>query len=153
MTRATDETDLRILSILQTDASQSVDALADQVDLSRNACWRRIKRLEAEGILLKRVGIVDPEAVGLGLAAFVFLRGANHDLDKLAQFREAIADMPEIVGAHRMSGEYDVILKVRVADMPAYDRFYQRLVSKVPVTDIHASFVMEDITDTTALPL
>jgi len=134
-------------------ASLSVDAIAERVSLSRNACWRRIKHLEAEGILKQRVAVVDAKAVGLGLSVFVLVRTSNHDPDWLRKFRAAVSEMPEIVGAHRMSGELDYVLRVRVADVPAYDLFYQRLIAKVPIADVSASFVMEDIKDTTALPL
>jgi len=148
-----DNIDRAILSVLQSDASLSVDAIAERVNLSRNACWRRIKRLETDGILKQRVALVDAEAVGLGLSVFVLVRTNTHDPDWLKKFRAAISEMPEIIGAHRMSGELDYVLRVRVADVPAYDLFYQRLIAKVPIADVSASFVMEDIKDTIALPL
>lgn len=153
MSNSIDDIDRAILSALQTDASLSVDAVAERVHLSRNACWRRVKRLEADGILRKRVALVDAEAVGLGLAVFVLVRTASHDPDWLRKFRAAVSEMPEIVGAHRMSGELDYVLRVQVASVPAYDKFYQRLIAKVAIADVSASFVMENIKDTTALPL
>ena len=148
-----DEIDRRLLAALQKDAAQSVDALAELVNLSRNACWRRVKRLEADGILKQRVALVDAEAVGLGLSVYLLVKTNQHDPVWLKQFSAAIAEMPEIVGAHRMSGELDYVLRVRVADVPAYDRFYQRLIGKVAIANVSASFVMEDIKDTTALPI
>lgn len=153
MTEKLDDIDRSILDQLQTDASLSIDVLADRASLSRNACWRRVKRLESDGVLKQRVGLVDPEAVGLGLLVFVLVRTSNHEPGWLKKFRTAVSEMPEIVSAHRMSGELDYVLRVRVADVPAYDRFYQRLIAKVAISDVSASFVMEDIKDTTALPL
>jgi len=153
MTDTIDDIDRQILRALQDDAAQSVDRLAERVALSRNACWRRVKRLEAEGILRKRVGLVDAQSVDLSLSVYILVRTNNHDPDWLKKFKAAVTEMPEIIGAHRMTGDLDYVLRVRVADMPAYDRFYQRLIAKVAIADVSASFVMEDIKDTTALPL
>ena len=148
-----DEIDRKLLTLLQEDASLSVDALADRVHLSRNACWRRVKRLEADGIIQKRVAIIDPVAVGLGLQVFVLIRTNDHSAEWLTAFRSAVHQMPEIIGAQRMTGDLDYVLRVRVADVPAYDRFYQRLIEKVQIADVSASFVMEDVKETTALPV
>lgn len=153
MTKKLDDFDRALLAQLQRDASQSVDDLADRVALSRNACWRRVKRLEAEGIIRNRVAILDPAAVGLPLQVFVLIRTNDHSAAWLAAFRKAVREMPEITGAQRMTGDLDYVLRVRVADVQAYDRFYQRLIDKVQIADVSASFVMEDIKDTTALPL
>ena len=148
-----DQIDLKILSALQKDAAQSIETLDEKVALSRNACWRRVKRLETDGFIKSRVALVDPDKVGLGLSVFVLVRTNRHDPDWLKDFRSAISQMPEIIGAHRMTGDLDYVLRVRVADMAAYDRFYQRLIEKVAIADVSASFVMEDIKDTTALPI
>lgn len=148
-----DETDRRLLVLLQQDAALSVDALAEQVNLSRNACWRRVKRLEADGILQKRVAIIDPAAVGLGLQVFVLIRTNDHSAAWLKAFRAAVRAMPEIIAAQRMTGDLDYVLRVRVADVPAYDHFYQRLIDKIQIADVSASFVMEDVKETTALPI
>lgn len=148
-----DELDLRLLSVLQQDATLSVDALAERVHLSRNACWRRIKRLEANDIIQKRVALINPVAVGLGLQVIVAIRTNDHSAAWLEAFRTAVLAMPEIITAQRMTGELDYILRVRVADVPAYDHFYQRLIAKVQIADVSASFVMEDIKETTALPI
>ena len=148
-----DDIDRRILSLLQKDASLSVDALAETVHLYRKACWRRIKRLETDGIIQKRVAIIDPGLVDLGLQVFVLIRTNDHSADWLKAFRTAVRDMPEIIAAQRMSGDLDYVLRVRVADVPAYDRFYQRLIDKVQIADVSASFVMEDVKETTALPI
>ncbi len=148
-----DTFDIRILGELQRDATLAMDALAERVHLSRNACWRRIKRLEAEGVIRGRVVLLDPARLGCGLTAIVLIRASAHDPDWMARFDRAVRLMPEIVGAHRMTGELDYLLKVRVADVAAYDAFYKDLIRRVPVLDISASFVMEDIKETTALPL
>lgn len=148
-----DEIDRRLLALLQEDASLSVDALAERVHLSRNACWRRIKRLETDGIVKKRVAIIDPGSVGLELQVFVLIRTNDHSATWLKTFRKAVREMPEIIAAQRMTGDLDYVLRVRVADVPAYDRFYQRLIDKVQIADVSASFVMEDVKETTALPI
>lgn len=148
-----DEMDRRILRLLQRDASMSMDSLADSVHLSRNACWRRIKNMEDAGVLTGRVALVDPQSVGLDLMTFVLVRTNRHDADWLKSFNKAVQELPEIVGAHRLSGDLDYILRVRIANVRAYDAFYQRLIERVPISDVSASFVMEDIKDTTELPL
>lgn len=148
-----DEIDRKILRLIQAKADMSLDELAGDVSLSRNACWRRIKQMEEAGIILGRATLVEPEAVGLGLSVFVMIRTNEHEKNWLEKFRKVVQSMPEIVGAHRMSGELDYVLRVRVADMKTYDRFYQQLISKIPIADISASFVMDDIKDTTVLPV
>ncbi|MFQ6548995.1 Lrp/AsnC family transcriptional regulator [Aestuariibius sp. 2305UL40-4] len=152
MSHVLDQTDRKILDVLQKDATISMDRLADRIHLSRNACWRRIRLMEEAGIIRARVALVDPAALGLGLTAIVLIRTNQHEPGWLDTFAKAVRDMPEIIGAHRMSGDLDYVLRVRVPDVQGYDRFYQRLIAKVPIADISASFVMDDIKDTTALP-
>jgi Lrp/AsnC family transcriptional regulator len=153
MSNTFDEIDRKLLTLLQQDASLSVDALAERVHLSRNACWRRIKRLETDGVVKKRVAIIDPDSIGLGLQVFVLIRTNDHSATWLKSFRKAVREMPEIIAAQRMTGDLDYVLRVRVADVPAYDHFYQRLIDKVQIADVSASFVMEDVKETTALPI
>jgi len=148
-----DEFDRKILHHLQIDASQSVDSLADRVNLSRNACWRRVKNLEESGIIKARVALVDAEAVDLGLTVLVMVRTNEHAAQWADKFRLVVNAMPEITGAFRMSGELDYMLRVRVRDVKAYDAFYQQLTTRLQLSDISASFVMEEIKDTTALPI
>lgn len=148
-----DDTDRRILDQLQRDGTLSVDAVSERVNLSRNACWRRVKQLEERGLIRERVAILDAEAAGCGLSVFVFLRAASHDPEWLSAFRGAVAAFPEIVGVYRTSGDLDYVLRARVSDVKAYDRLYQRLISRVPLADVSASFVMEEIKETTAIPL
>ncbi|PCH45446.1 MAG: transcriptional regulator [Hyphomicrobiales bacterium] len=151
--RNLDQIDRKILRLIQVRADMSLDELAAQVALSRNACWRRIKQMEEAGVIRGRVTLLEPEAVGLGLSVFVMIRTSSHEKNWLEKFKKTVQSMPEIVGAHRMSGELDYVLRVRVADMKSYDRFYQQLIAKVSIADISASFVMDDIKDTTVLPV
>ncbi|MBN9034631.1 MAG: Lrp/AsnC family transcriptional regulator [Rhizobiales bacterium] len=148
-----DETDRRILAELQRDGSLPVEQLAERVHLSRNACWRRVKRLEEERVITGRVALVDADRLGLGLSVFVIVRTSSHDPDWLKRFRDAVTGFPEITGVYRMSGDLDYILRARVADVKAYDRLYQRLIARVPLTDVSASFVMEEIKETTVVPV
>jgi len=148
-----DTIDRRILAELQRNGTLSVDQLSERVSLSRNACWRRVKRLEEDGIITGRVALVDAEKIGLGLSVFILVRTSRHDPDWLKAFREAVTSLPEITGVYRMSGDLDYVLRARVADVKSYDRLYQRLIAKVPLTDVSASFVMEEIRETTVLPV
>lgn len=150
---AIDEFDLKILRELQRDGSLSAESLAEKVNLSRNAAWRRMRRLEDEGYLKARVALADPEKLGLGLAVVILVRTGSHDPDWLERFRLATLSMPEIISVWRMSGDLDYVLRARVRDMKGYDRLYQRLISKVPLADVSASFVMEEIKETTELPV
>ncbi len=153
MTQKLDDFDRRILGVLQEDASLSVDDLADRIGLSRNACWRRVKNLEEAGVIRRKVALLDAEAVGLGLTAIVLVRAGEHTDLWAERFNRAVSVMPEVTGAYRLSGELDYMLRVSLPDVKAYDAFYQRLTSKLRLSDISASFVMEDIKDTTALPV
>lgn len=145
--------DRRLLAELQRDATLTVDQLSERLNLSRNACWRRVKLLEGEGVITGRVALVDAEKLGLGLSVFILVRTSHHDPDWLRRFREAATSLPEITGVYRMSGDLDYVLRARVADVKAYDRLYQRLIAKVPLDDVSASFVMEEIKETTVVPI
>src|SRR4051812_11000215 len=148
-----DTFDRRILAELQRDGTLSVDQLSERVALSRNACWRRVKRLEEDGVITGRVALVDAEKLGLGLSVFILIRTSNHDPDWLQKFRAAVTGLSEIIGVYRMSGDLDYVLRARVADVKAYDRLYQRLIAKVALSDVSASFVMEEIKETTVVPM
>jgi Lrp/AsnC family transcriptional regulator len=148
-----DNIDRSILRFLQQDATLSVDEISEKVSLSRNACWRRVKQLETAGVITDRVALVDPAAVGCPLTAMVLIRTNAHEADWITKFRKTLNSMPEVVGAYRMTGDLDYVLRVRIADVPAYDAFYKRLTSQISVSDISASFVMEEIKETTAVPL
>lgn len=148
-----DDLDRRILGALQRDAGQNLDALGAEVGLSRNAVWRRCRRLEEAGVITGRVALLDAERLGLGLSVFIQVRTNRHDPGWLEAFARAVREMPEILGAYRMSGDLDYLIRARVRDMAAYDRLYQRLIRRVELSDVSASFVMEELKDTTALPL
>lgn len=148
-----DKIDRAILNTLQKDASLSVDDVSAAVNLSRNACWRRIKALEERGVIKGRVALIDPASVGVPLTVMVLIRTNKHDEMWMKDFQSALQAFPEVVGAYRMTGDLDYVLRVRVADVPAYDAFYKRLTSRISVSDISASFVMEEIKETTAVPL
>lgn len=148
-----DTVDRKILSALQRDAAQSLDALGTQVGLSRNACWRRIRTMEVAGIITGRIATVDAGKLGLGLTVFMQVRTNTHAPDWLRKFSSATKAMPEIQGVYRMSGDLDYLIRARVADMAGYDRLYQRLIAQVPLSDVSASFVMEEIKETAQLPL
>lgn len=153
MTQKLDEMDRKIARRLQRDSSLTVDALADAVGLSRNACWRRVRHLEETGVILRRVALLNPDAVGLGLSVFVLVKTRAHSPDFVEDLRRAVSAIPEIVGAYRMTGDLDYLLKVRVADVADYDRIYKSLIDKVAMADVSASFVMEEIKDTTEVPV
>ena len=118
-----------------------MDILSERVGLSRNACWRRVKQMEDADVIRGRVALLDPDAVGVGLLVFVMIKTNDHAPDWLLKFEGAVRNMPEIVGAHRMSGELDYILRVRVANVKGYDVFYQRLIARVPISDIHLALL------------
>ncbi len=148
-----DTFDRKILNILQHDGSIGLEDLGEKVGLSRNACWRRIKALEDAGVIRKRVALLEADKLGLGLSVFIQIKAAAHDADWLDRFARATRDFEEIQGVYRMTGDLDYLIRARVADMADYDRLYQALVARVPMGDVSASFVMEEIKETTALPL
>ncbi|NCQ25671.1 MAG: Lrp/AsnC family transcriptional regulator [Roseovarius sp.] len=148
-----DAYDRKILTELQRNADLPLDALGQMVGLSRNACWRRIKALEAAGVIRARVALLDPARIGLPLTVFLQIRAARHDADWLAQFARATQSLPEVQGVYRMSGDLDYLIRAQVADMADYDRLYQTLIARVPMGDVSASFVMEEIKHSTELPL
>jgi Lrp/AsnC family transcriptional regulator len=148
-----DTTDRKLLDILQQDAALSLDDFSERVGLSRNACWRRIKRLEDEGIIKARVTLLDANSINVGLTAFIALRTTEHSAKWLDQFAKAVRGIPEIMGVYRMTGDIDYLLQVVIPDVAAYDRLYKRLIGKITLADVSSSFVMEEIKSTTVLPL
>lgn len=148
-----DRTDLKILAILQEDASLPVAEVAARVNLSQTPCWRRIQRLEAQGVIARRVALLNPEAVGLGISVFVEIEAADHSPDWLARFAETVAAMPEVMEVYRMAGDVDYLLRVAVGDMAEYDDFYRRLIDEVPLKNVTSRFAMERVKSTTAFPL
>lgn len=148
-----DQNDRNILKALQQDASLSLENLAAKLSLSTNACWRRIKRMEADGIIERRVAIVQPESVGLGMTAFVAVKTNDHSDKWLEKFAAAASSIEELVEFYRMAGEVDYMLKFLVRDMADYDRVYKKLIKAVSLSDVSASFAMERIKYTTAVPV
>ena len=148
-----DLTDRKILAILQEDASLSVADVAKRVNLSQTPCWRRIQKLTDSGVITRRVALVDPDAVGLGLTVFVEIESGDHSKRWLDRFAEAITDMPEVMEIYRMAGDVDYLLRITVPSMAAVDAFYQRLIAKVPLKNVTSRFAMERVKYTTAYPL
>ena len=148
-----DSIDLAILRELQRDASRSIEQVAAEVGLTQNPCWRRIKRLEADGVIERRVALVDPAALGLGLTVFVSVRTNQHTDAWLERFAAGVRDIPEVVELYRMSGEIDYLMKVVARDVADYDRIYKRLIQVAELYDVSSSFAMERIKSTTELPL
>ncbi len=153
MSAAIDTFDKKILAELQRDATISLDVLADRVILSRNACWRRIQKLEEAGIIRGRVALLDPGSLNLGLAVLIQVRTSQHNADWAKRFRDALHDIPEIIAAYRTAGEIDYILHARIPDMSSYDKLYQKLIARVEMMDVSASFVMEELKNSSELPL
>ncbi|PSJ47497.1 transcriptional regulator [Zobellella endophytica] len=149
-----DTFDRRILALLQQDATLALKDLAEAVNLSTTPCWKRVKRLEEEGYIRARVALLDGERLGLGLSVFVQIKTQRHDSRWLARFAETVTAFEEVVEFYRMSGDWDYLLRVVVADINAYDRFYKKLITSTEgLSDITSSFAMEQIKYSTALPL
>lgn len=127
--------------------------IGERIHLSQNACWRRIKHMEAVGIIRRRVALLDPYKLDLPMTVIVMIRAAEHSESWLSEFSRAVTNIPEVVEFYRMSGDVDYLLKLRVADIQAYDAVYQRLIRSVRLTSVSSSFAMEEIKYTTALPL
>lgn len=151
--RVLDRIDRRILAILQEDSTIPVAEIGRRVGLSTTPCWRRIQKMEEEGIIRRRVALLDPKKVKAGVTVFVAVRTSHHSEDWLERFAEAVSEFPEVVEFYRMSGEVDYLLRVVVSDIEQYDAFYKRLISKIELADVSSSFAMEQIKYTTALPL
>ena len=148
-----DRLDKMILSLMQEDATLPVADIAKRVGLSTTPCWRRIQKMEEENVIKRRVAVLDPAKVNLGVTVFVSITTNQHNQEWLKRFAEVISKMPEVVGFYRMSGQVDYLLKVVVPDIGAYDAFYKRLVGSIDIEDVSSAFAMERIKDTTELPL
>jgi len=149
-----DKTDRIILSILQKDSTVSIGDLAERVNLTTTPCWKRIKRLEDEGVIQKRVALLDPEKLGLLFTAFVSLKTTDHSHQWYNHFVEIVSVFPEVIEFYRMTGEYDYMLKVQVEDMKRFDLFYKKLVNSVQgISNVTSTFAMEPLKYTTALPI
>lgn len=148
-----DAIDRKILLTLQEDASLSVAEIGQRVGLSSTPCWKRIQRLESEGVIQRRVAIVDQDKIGLGITVFVSVETDDHSQDWLSRFATLVSEMPEVMEFYRMAGDVDYMLRVVAADMQAYDTFYKRLIAAVPLKNVTSRFAMEKIKSTTMLPI
>ena len=149
-----DAIDCRILRVLQRDASLSIQQIGEEVGVSANPCWRRIKRLESLGIIQKRIAVIDAARLGLSMTCFVSIRTNRHNAEWLDSFAKGVEAIPEIMECHRMTGDVDYLLKIIVADIAHYDRVYRRLINRVPeLADVSSTFSMEQMKCDTAIDL
>lgn len=148
-----DDLDRKILAELQADASQSLDEIARKVGSSKTPVWNRIKRMKETGVITRQTAILDAEALGLEACFFVLVRTSEHEADWQRRFLNVLKRRPEVLEAHRLAGDIDYILKVRVKNARAYDQFYQALISEVKIHNVTALLSMEEIKSTTVLPL
>ncbi len=148
-----DSIDRKILARVQEDATISIADQAATVGLSTTPCWRRLRKLETAGVIQRRVALIDPEKVGLGLSVFVSIRTNRHDIEWMEKFTREVTKLPEVVEFYRLAGENDYLLRVLVRDIPTYDAFYKRLIRIADLANVTSSFAMEQIKYTTAVPL
>ena len=148
-----DEIDLKILRLLQEDASISIADLSTRVGLSSTPCWRRIRKLEEDGVIQRRVTLLDGKKLNLNTTVFVSIRTVHHNAEWAEQFSRVISDFSEVVEFYRLAGKADYLLKIVVPDIAAFDAFYQRLITCVELHDVTSMFSMEDIKVTHSLPL
>ena len=148
-----DRMDRKILDILQRDCTLPVAEIGKQIGLSTTPCWRRIQKLEELGVIQRRVALLDPKKVNVGVTVFVSITTSHHTQDWLDRFHEALKEFPEVVEFYRMSGQVDYLLHVVVPDIERYDAFYKRLIGRIELSDVSSAFAMEQIKYTTALPL
>jgi Lrp/AsnC family transcriptional regulator len=153
MPAAIDDLDRNILSLLQQDATLPLDEIARRVGASKTPVWNRIRKMRASGLIRAEVAILDPDKLGLESCFFVLIRTSQHDTDWLDRFLKAVQARPEVVEAHRLAGEIDYILKVRVPNARAYDAFYRALIQEVSIFNVTSVLSMEEIKSTTALPV
>lgn len=147
-----DRTDKAILELLQRDATLSVGQVAEKVSISKTACWRRMQQLEKQGVIEKRVALLNAEQIGLPLTVYIAVRTNQHNASWAKNFQQVTQNIPEILEVHRMSGDLDYMIKAVVSDMKGYDRLYKKLID-ADLSDVSASFVMEEMKHTTELPL
>jgi Lrp/AsnC family transcriptional regulator len=148
-----DKLDKRILDLLQQDGALTAAAIADRVGLSKAPCWRRIKRLQDDGVIKCTVALLDARALNLGTTVFVTLKTAQHNAAWFEQFVRAVREIPEVTEIYRMSGDVDYLMKLKVSDIASYDAVYKRLIRSVQLSDVSSAFAMEEIKQTTSIPL
>lgn len=148
-----DRIDRKILYYLQRDASIQIGELAEKINLSKTPCWRRIQKLEKSGVIRGRVALVDPKKLGKDLTVFIYVKTNKHNGEWLTKFADSVAKFPEVMEFYRLSGDWDYFIRVMVADMPAYDQFYKKLVNTEGLANVTSSFSMEEIKYSTAVPV
>jgi Lrp/AsnC family transcriptional regulator len=148
-----DAIDRKILAVLQQDASLSVAEIGSRVGLSSTPCWKRIQKLEGEGVIQRRVAVVDPDKIGLGVSVFVAIETGDHSQEWLKRFAEVVEAMPEVMEFYRMAGDVDYMLRVVCTSIQDYDVFYKKLIAAIPLKNVTSRFAMERIKQTTALPI
>ena len=148
-----DAIDRKILAVVQEDSSLSVAEIGSRVGLSSTPCWKRIQRLEADGVIQKRVALIDPVKIGLGITVFVSVETGDHSQEGLGRFAETGGGMPEVMEFYRMAGDVDYMLRIVVPDIAGYDTFYKKLIGTVPLKNVTSRFAMEKIKSTTSLPI
>ncbi|MCX7057793.1 MAG: Lrp/AsnC family transcriptional regulator [Pseudomonadota bacterium] len=149
-----DEIDRRLLRALQNDAGLSQAALAEEVGVSSASCWRRIQALEAKGVLRKNVRLLDARRVGRGVNVLCHVRMNSHSPESRGAFEHFVADRPEVMECYSMSGEWDYLLRVVVADVADYERFLMRdLLAHPRVATASSHFALGQVKYTTALPI
>jgi Lrp/AsnC family transcriptional regulator len=148
-----DAIDRKILAVIQEDASLSVAEIGNRVGLSSTPCWKRMQRLEAEGVIRKRVAILDQDKLGFGVTVFVSVETGDHSQEWLDKFAQVVGAMPQVMEFYRMAGDVDYMLRVVVPDIAGYDQFYKQLIASVPLKNVTSRFAMEKIKSTTALPI
>ncbi len=148
-----DDIDRRILHWVQRDAAMPIAELAERVGISTSPCWRRVQKLQADGVIAARVALLDPKRVNVGVNVFVSVRTNQHRKDWADRFYRCVMTLPEVVGFYRMAGQVDYLLHIVVPDIGAYDAVYTRLIAQIDLYDVSAAFAMEVLKSTTALPL
>ncbi|HWL58565.1 MAG TPA: Lrp/AsnC family transcriptional regulator [Paracoccus sp. (in: a-proteobacteria)] len=145
--------DRKIVAELMHDATLPIAQIAEKVGLSQTPCWKRIQKLESQGVLTRRVALADPGKLGFGILVFVEIEAPNHSHEWRQDFTSAVAGLPEVMEVYRMAGRMDYMLRVAVPDMDAFDRFYKRLTDAVPIKNVTSHFSMERIRFSTAYPV
>lgn len=148
-----DRIDLKILDILQRDATVPVARIADQVGLSQTPCWKRIQKHEEAGVIRARVAILDPDAFGLSMTAFMMIEAVKHTAEWRTDFLSAVENLEPIRDVYRLAGNFDFMLRVVVADMAAFDRLYEELTSRIRLRSVNSVFALERMKVSTTLPM
>jgi len=149
-----DDTDRKLLAILQRDSTVPVGEMAERVGLSQSTCWRRINLLEEAGVIRARAALLDPQALGLEVVVFANVKLSAHGRRSLSEFEEAIAVFPEVTECYTMSGEIDFLLRIVAKDIAAYERFLRAELLQMPaVQEVHSHIALTQVKYTTELPL